>query len=471
MSAPLESIGHLLVTPENPPRDIDGMDHERCAALHNAIFQHGWVSSGRDVDDFVSQSRPWLDFNPQAGQYGLHHSVLAFLRDARALPLNHQVHFFYNVWGLNCALGGQCHEYCFPESDQTLTLYGTYPELASIPDGLIYDQSTHKAIMHFDVTDELTPEQPWQKLESILTVWIEMIRRQKVVALPANVGTTSHENAAGGGVRVIEGPKWDPATGAKRLDPAMEPWTMVPWAKKDLEESLEVWGMAVDSIEQKMGLGRAARSDSLLDVVTVNAAHIPDGFAREFLTKARRPRFEFIAPGLQVPTAGDFIGQPFIDGSHGSEDEDKLPAILLFRNDSTVSTNGLFWFGFPPDTPTAQCPCGLYLNPCERSYRYPQEDGCTLILPFEFTSGRARQSDFTAVDHCDKLLQAGVNPYNDVHPTQLQAFLETVYLNVERGHWAVDEHGVAGGIDVWKDADTEQSWSNYFVPLGPGRYW
>ena len=38
MSGPLDRAQTLLVTPDNPPRDnIDGMDSERCAALHNAV--------------------------------------------------------------------------------------------------------------------------------------------------------------------------------------------------------------------------------------------------------------------------------------------------------------------------------------------------------------------------------------------------------------------------------------------------
>jgi len=135
MSQPLDAVAHWLVTPENPPRDVDGMDHERCAALHNAIFKQGWVSSGRDADDFDSQSRPYLELNPEAAHHGYHHSVVAFLQDARALPANHPVNFFYNVWGLNCMPGG--HAYAFPDEDQTITLYSTYPELATQQDGLV----------------------------------------------------------------------------------------------------------------------------------------------------------------------------------------------------------------------------------------------------------------------------------------------------------------------------------------------
>ncbi|TKA76071.1 hypothetical protein B0A55_05700 [Friedmanniomyces simplex] len=466
----LQEVSHWLVTDENPPRDVDGMDHERCAALHNAIFKHGWICSGRDAEDFLPQSLPYLGLDPHLAQDGLlHPSVLAFLRSARALPADHQVHFFYNVAGLNLDYGG--HDYCFPDSDHTLTLYGCYPEHAGQPDGLVYDQDMHKAIMHFDRTDELTPEQPWQWLESILTVWIEMIQRQKIVALPADVGKVSYENVADGGVRRVEGPPRDPATGAKRLEFAMEPWTIVPWATQDLEESLKLWGMVVVSIEQEMGLGESEQFDTVLDTATLDRARVPDGFARDFLSQARKPRFTFIAPGLRVPTQSDFATQPFLDQDREPANEDELPAILLFRSEALVSTRQLFWFGFRPSNPPLECPGGLYLNPCDRSYRYPQEDGCNLLLPFELTSGWARKSDHSSASQRDDLLQSGVNPYNDLHPVQLQAFLETVYRCVEDGRWEVDESGVADGIDKWRDADTGHGWADYFLPLGPGKYW
>lgn len=47
--------------------------------------------------------------------------------------------------------------------------------------------TSYLAIMHFDITDELQESQPWQPLENILSVWIEMNQRGKVVALPDGV--------------------------------------------------------------------------------------------------------------------------------------------------------------------------------------------------------------------------------------------------------------------------------------------
>jgi hypothetical protein len=137
MSGPLDDVVHLLVTSENTPRNIDGMDHARCAALHNAIFKHAWIAAGRDGDAFTAQSRPWLEFHPHAAQDShFHPSVLAFLREARALPLSHQINFFYYFWGLNCEVGG--HEDCFPEDDRTVTLYASAFDIAGQPDGLVY---------------------------------------------------------------------------------------------------------------------------------------------------------------------------------------------------------------------------------------------------------------------------------------------------------------------------------------------
>ncbi|KAK5696634.1 hypothetical protein LTR97_007938 [Elasticomyces elasticus] len=471
----IQAVSHLLVTPDNPPTtDGDGMDHERCAALHNAILKHGWVTSGRDAEGFLRESHPYLEFHPSLAQDDfLHPSVLAFLRAARALPGNHETNLFYHLWALNYEPGGR--DYCFPDSDQSLLLYGTAWSYGN--DGLVYDQNTHTAILHLHMTDDLTPEQPWQPLECILTVWIEMIQRQKVVAIPANVGKMSYESIEGGGYRRIEGPQRDPATGAKRNDCAAEPWTVVPWSSQDLEECLELWIMIVKLIEEKMGLRDAEQTETLLKLPTLANARIPNGFAQEFLCRAQRPRFQYIAPGLRAPSASEFATQPFIDTNGDDGNEDEVPPILLFRGNAVVSARELSWLGFPAQQSAVDCPNGLYLNGCGRSTQYPQEDGCSLILPFGFEAAAwkdalwAKKGDYSPANKCDDLLQADVNPYNDIHPVQLQAFLENVYTNVESGYWVVDEHGVAGGLDKYREADTEHGWSKYYVQLGPGGYW
>ncbi|KAI6903671.1 hypothetical protein D0869_13674 [Hortaea werneckii] len=471
MSRYLDEVAHLLVTYENPPREIDGLDHERCAALHNAILKHAWIRSGRDESAFLEQTAPFIELcELEEPEENFHPSVIEFYRKARSPTITDCLDLFYNIVGLDCAL--EEHNYCFPEDDQTIRLYSSTINFTK-QDGLVYDQGSHSAIIHLDIQNELDPEQPWQSLESILTVWIEMILRQKVVALSDEVGSERFEYYEQGMIK-IPGPDRDPLTGVRRLTDNTQPWTIVPWTAQDLEETLNVWAAAMEMIEEKMQLGDAERTDGLLDAATLDAAKIPDGFAREFLTQARRPRFNFIAPGLRVPLREEFVRQPF---TGLTPEEDAIPPILLFRNDQTAQTEGIWWFGefthkynhLSIDAP--ECPCGLYFSLCVRTSGYPQEDGCNIVLPFEFENGFAKKSDGTPVERTCDLLQAGKNPYHEDHPAALRAFLETVRENVESGHWTVDEHGVAGGLDVWKQADTEEHWDKYFQPLGPSRIW
>lgn len=125
IAEPLAEISQWLVTEDFPPRDMDGLDHERCTILHNAIFKHGWIRSGRNPDEFDIQTRPWLELNTEREQDSeLDASVLEFLRHARALPPDDdEVHFFYNVNGLDLSDVGN-HEATFPDGDdETFTMY------------------------------------------------------------------------------------------------------------------------------------------------------------------------------------------------------------------------------------------------------------------------------------------------------------------------------------------------------------
>jgi hypothetical protein len=347
-----------------------------------------------------------------------------------------------------------------------------------------YDQQTHKAIMHFDITDDLEESQPWQPLESILSVWIEMIHRGKAVALPDNVCKASYDQFdwqqdANGEWQGIKGPQRDPTTGAIRIGQA-PPWTIVPWTQQDLTECLQIWDTAVELIEEKMSLRSQTHENGLVGSANFEGLPIPNGFAKQFLMQARRPRFSFIAPGLRLPTADTFTKQPFLSEIDPSEmaSEKTTPPILLFRGDIKVPTNSLsgISFGFPyggPEVKEKECPSGLYLGQCDRTSNTPFEDGCELLLPFNFENGWAKQSDLSDLAYLEPhetLLQSGVNPFNQRHPVQLKGFLGIVVTNLRAGNWSVDDHGVAGGLDVWKQADTEK-WQDYWLPLGPGRFW
>lgn len=336
--------------------------------------------------------------------------------------------------------------------------------------------------MHFDICDEMDESNPWQPLESVLSVWIGMIQRGKVVALHDDVCKASYDASewaqdANGLWYEIKGPQRDPTTGAIRIGQA-PPWTIVPWTKQDLTECLETWEMAVDLIEEKISLPPNAHESGLVDLATMETLPIPDGFAKQFILQARKPRFNFIAPGLCLPTANTFVKQPFVCSLSPDEEpsEKVTPPILMFRGERNVSTSSLspLSFGYPHEGPEPpECPSGLYFGRCDRTCETPFEDGCGLLLPFEFENGWAKKSDFSDLvnrESHESLLQSGVNPFNQRHLVQLQGFLEIVVRNLQDGNWSVDEHGVAGGLDVWKEADTEK-WQRYWLPLGPGMFW
>lgn len=345
-----------------------------------------------------------------------------------------------------------------------------------------YDQHTHKAMMHFDLCDELNESSPWQPLESILSVWIEMIQRGKAVALHDEVCKASYDDSAweldaNGVAQEIKGAQRDPATGAIRIG-QIPPWTIVPWTEQDLTECLELWETAVELIEERMRLSPQAHESGLVDPASFDALPIPEGFARHFMLQARKPRFSFVAPGLRLATADVFASQPFMSPLNQTEEVSQTvtPPILMFRGESNVSTTSLspVSFGYPDEGPQPkQCPAGLYLSRCDRTSDTPFEDGCELLLPFEFENGWAKQGDFSDLinrERHESLLQSGVNPFNQRHPVQLRGFLEIIVSNVRASNWSVDGDGVAGGLEIWKQADTDK-WRDYWLPLGPGRFW
>jgi len=345
-----------------------------------------------------------------------------------------------------------------------------------------------------------------EKLESVLTVYAEMIRRGKVVALPQNVSRGLQYIRMEGGEwrQTMVGPEKDPETGAVRMDRGFEPWTIVAWTPKDLEDCLNVWEMLVAAVERRLPLDAAgldrlsitiftanragvtdpATSQGLYDEATIDAAGVPkDGFLYHFLTRARKPRFTLIAPGLRVQTPAEFSAQPFVQNhrQHQTADEHadpgSTPPFLLFCHDDRTDP--------VPNQSTPPCytsrntqapadwPVGLYIDRCSpHDDPFPFADGCRLKLPFTLgANAYAKQSDQYSPVHSDSLLQSGLNPFIERHSVQLQAVLENAYVHVERGQWTVDERGVTGGIEVWKDADTEERWASYWVPINAARYW
>lgn len=155
-------------------------------------------------------------------------------------------------------------------------------------------------------------------------------------------------------------------------------------------------------------------------------------------------------------------------------DPDFRGAILLFPGDEMVRNLGS-GFDRPLDPPD-EYPSGLYLSPISRRGQNTFEDETKFVLPFKIgRQGYAKSSDLalfsenteaedaTPKDMNDKLFSPGHNPYIEMHNMQLYRVLEKWADMVEEGSWDVDENGVAGGMEKFKNADTEEHWEKYVI--------
>jgi hypothetical protein len=320
---------------------------------------------------------------------------------------------------------------------------------------------------------------PWQPLESVLSVYLEMIGRGKAVALHKSVQEvppTFQVAQADGSLSKMYAfppaqPQRDPATGAKRTGRVYNPWVIVPYTTKDLQDTLDAWARLVQAIEERMPLP-PPRVDTVHvlyeDSVLRNAGMLVDGFATRFCVGARQPRFKCLAPGLRLPTADELISGPFRD----LEDTDMpMKPIPILLADSTAPTP---WFADHLD----RIPAGLYLDGCEREGPSPFEDGSRLVLPYAIGgNGFATTCDGAGIDHRignSELYQIGWNPFFLQHAVQLRSILTLFHDYVVTGVWSVGERGVTDPIERFQQADaSEAPWGNashpgYVFKLGPG---
>jgi hypothetical protein len=89
-SEPLEALRHLKVSLDNPETSTnDGLDSERCSALHNVIVKHAWQAEGYDLAELPTTTwwhRP--DYSPRLDELQklLPASLVEFLKQALTPP-------------------------------------------------------------------------------------------------------------------------------------------------------------------------------------------------------------------------------------------------------------------------------------------------------------------------------------------------------------------------------------------------
>ncbi|GIZ43587.1 hypothetical protein CKM354_000680600 [Cercospora kikuchii] len=104
-----------------------------------------------------------------------------------------------------------------------------------------------------------------------------------------------------------------------------------------------------------------------------------------------------------------------------------------------------------------ELPAGLYLDKSRPWCATAHEDASLLILPFDVggQDGHAMYNDHLKARRLSKtdLYQTSINPLIPGHRTQLHLILESWRQMIVEGHWAVDEQGVSGAIEKFREVD------------------
>lgn len=497
----LPDIRGLLVTADNPARtDLPGMDHARCAALHNYLVHYAWLAAGRTLEELHGSSNTYFTAYGAAAEAlrpRLDPSLAAFLASALVPPVDapHLAPFFF--WASGLAEPAHLFDnqladlFDLPE-DSLVMLY--YPgQGAESNAGLFYHQGSHRAavFMHLDDWGFTRPE-CWSPLETVLSNWIDLVRLGKVAASPTDTPALFGSEKFGS-------------------------WEWRPYGEAQAAACVAAWDRLCDAIEARVSVLLAASNTGgaiatntittsttatatsagapqpLLAPAALDAALVPEGcFARAFLTRARRPRFRHIAPGLALPPAdaAEFAAaQPFTrlrrKGPHTIPPVCLFPAARGSRKwvvDFARSSNLQWirsWLGEvidddPPAPP--RVPAGIYSEAVDRAWYDNAEEGFRLLLPYPLDGGfgepgdsdtGARRSDGSFVERGSMadLFQHGYKPFGgDAHrPQRLERLLDHWRRLVDDDVWAVGPDGVEGTIDTFKEADTAR-WGDYRIP-------
>ncbi|KAF1817963.1 uncharacterized protein K489DRAFT_385356 [Dissoconium aciculare CBS 342.82] len=460
------------ITEQNPVReDIEGLDFERCAALHNLIAERGWSQRGKDPNH-LDRTTWWECYGGESSleSYArrLDESVVSFLKLAWSgfsRDPSHGHAFHQILVGLS-APENICNDVTYEDYDDDdskchfITLYSSNWQLADgHPQGLVFDQEEFSAMQHLSMEDTaitMNGRQERFRLEQILEALLEMMDQGKVVAVDDSYSGQQEQFCN---------------------------WIMSSYTESDLEESLDALDALVSAVEERMPIRPAQTGFEIGLIDKETSTMFPPGtFARHFLERARRPRFKFLAPGLYIAT-----NQPF--ASTLVDDEDTLRPVLLLQSSDSAHRDT-----FP--TPWGESyshsafggefreiehyPSGLYLTEIHPHSESPFEDGCKLILPFPIgENGWARTSDGAVFGEEKKrrgevavpyptsteLFQLGYNHFIKRHDVQLKDVLWRWVELVESGEWGVDEDGVKGNIEKWREADTEDHWRDYQLPM------
>ncbi|KAK8078826.1 hypothetical protein PG994_002633 [Apiospora phragmitis] len=181
----LPNVDRLLVTADNPARiDLSGMDHARCAALHNYLMHYAWAAEGRPPAQLrVARRRSPPRFHP---------SLAVFLDAALVRPVNKQwsenhegvgpESMFFWALGTNedpeaffAREDADLHD---EDPDSLVCLYWGN-EGGGSGGGVYYHQGRHRAAAFLDMWDHdyAMPAAAHPTLERLFEHWRSLVER------------------------------------------------------------------------------------------------------------------------------------------------------------------------------------------------------------------------------------------------------------------------------------------------------
>ncbi|KAL4879022.1 hypothetical protein BJY04DRAFT_220618 [Aspergillus karnatakaensis] len=457
------------------------MDYQRCADLHNRIIGKGRLRPGKPLVTWWEKHVPSEEVTTR-----LTPSLIEFLKRAHthtALDDATTPFFFYFLSQLSPPDDLLSDSFLKNvDEERYVLLYTSSHWKAEDTLGLAFDLHTSTAILIADYNechDICLHAYNWLPLETILEGYLDMIDHGKVA--PVSVSDFKAIRSA------------DP-----HCPTHIPPWVLYRYTPTDVEKAVTALKRLLDAIENRLPEAEPNpdQQDTARDAQNSIMPHFlpwsdpstftlrpdltpPKTFAFEFLKSIASftVPFRYIAPGIRFPTAEEFLAQssawfPGFPGGH---------PLRIFQVD------------LPTTAPASALP-----TPIPRNHPYPQgsrpgfyitqvhpygdwhfANESHLSLPFKLGgNGYAVQSSGEPLGYnikrgYDAPENSGRTLYQSGYPTgftdwrlvQVHKVLENWAEMVEEGLWGVDGDGVAGGIEVFREADTEEGWEDYVIPL------
>jgi hypothetical protein len=318
---------------------------------------------------------------------------------------------------------------------KTIIIYPDHP--VSAFDGCSEDQAP-----------KMTP------LEDILSSFLEMIERKRISPISIHSDVWNPE----------EPKEWEEST------KYFSPWILPEDDEKIVDDTLLAWNHLLSVIEARIP-GFVDGEHKTYEDERIDACDIHGYFIKKFLKKARIPPFQFVAPGLRLASPAELDSQLFKDIDLGrarqpwdmAVHEYKWYPFLFLRADQKLSKEVCIYNDYPwaniPEVST-----GLYLVNTKTTER---ADGCKLLLPFSISEqGFARFGDgkvISAPRQHDGLYQSEWSLIVRDDKLRVELLFKNWADMIEGGHWGVDENGVTGGIQKFREADTSSKWDLYQI--------